>query len=853
MRRLSIIVIAVLIVSGLAYASVAPAVYAASTVTSPYTTPGEYAVTVPAGVTVLHATLVGGKGGGGDYLGATNPSNSVGGYGEAIQANLNVTPGETLYLEVGGNGLNASAIPANTAGGGGANGGGNGHGSFLGAGGGGGASDIRTCSVTAASCTGATDSLHSRLIVAAGGGGGGCCFGSVGSNGGNAGQNGQAGGTYGCAPGVRPGGGGGAGTASAGGAGGTAGSNAVAGSPGTFGTGGAGATFYEAGGGGGGGYYGGGGGGGANGCNSGGGGGGSSYTGGALTVESQTTDTTGQPLIHLTYLTGTSVISSANPSVFGQSVTFTATVTAPDGGVGTPTGTVTFYDGSTSIGTGTVNGSGQATLTTSSLSVGKHTITAHYGGDSNFNASSGSTEQAVTQTVNKASTTTTVTSSANPSVTGQAVSFTATVSVSAPGAGTPTGTVQFSIDGSPFGSPVPLNSSGQATSPSTSTLSVGVHTVSASYSGDANFTGSSGTLSGGQTVQQAPAITSASSATFTVGSPGSFTITATGSPTPSLTESGNLPAGVSFHDNGNGTATLSGTPAPGTGGTYPLILTASNGVGAPATQNFTLTVDQAPAITSASSTTFQVGAPGSFTVTSTGFPTPSLSESGALPAGVSFHDNGNGTASLAGTPGAGSAGVYHLTITASNGVGAPATQSFTLTVVAGSTTTTLTSSANPSSLHGAVTFTATVTSAGGVPTGTVTFQVDGVTVATVPLDSSGHASFTTSTLGVGTHTITAIYSGSSLYPGSSASIRQQVGYTICPIQLPFQGVTSGHIKIKLQLCDASGADLSSPNIVLTVVGVSPNPGVTPPSGTFSFIPLLGGTNGGYQYSVDATW
>ena len=90
----------------------------------------------------------------------------------------------------------------------------------------------------------------------------------------------------------------------------------------------------------------------------------------------------------------------------------------------------------------------------------------------------------------------------------------------------------------------------------------------------------------------------------------------------------------------------------------------------------------APAITSRSSATFTVGHPGSFTVTATGRPTPSLSESGALPAGVSFTDNGNGTASLSGTPAAGSGGVYHLTITAGNGVSPNASQSFTLTVQA---------------------------------------------------------------------------------------------------------------------------------------------------------------------------
>ena len=72
---------------------------------------------------------------------------------------------------------------------------------------------------------------------------------------------------------------------------------------------------------------------------------------------------------------------------------------------------------------------------------------------------------------------------------------------------------------------------------------------------------------------------------------------------------------MTFVNNGDGTATLAGTPAAGTGGTYPLIITAANGVGPNATQNFTLTVNAAPAITSAASTTFTEGQVGSFTVT----------------------------------------------------------------------------------------------------------------------------------------------------------------------------------------------------------------------------------------------
>ena len=142
--------------------------------------------------------------------------------------------------------------------------------------------------------------------------------------------------------------------------------------------------------------------------------------------------------------TTTKLTSSANPSVYGQSVTFTATVTASRPGSGVPTGTVTFSDGSTPLGSGTLNASGVATYTTTAfqLSVGSgQSIAAVYGGDVNFTTS---TSTALSQTVNQDSTTTSVVSSANPSVYGQPVTFTATVTANAPGSGTPTGTVTFS-------------------------------------------------------------------------------------------------------------------------------------------------------------------------------------------------------------------------------------------------------------------------------------------------------------------------------------------------------------------------------------------------------------------------
>jgi hypothetical protein len=99
-----------------------------------------------------------------------------------------------------------------------------------------------------------------------------------------------------------------------------------------------------------------------------------------------------------------------------------------------------------------------------------------------------------------------------------------------------------------------------------------------------------------------------------------------------------------------------------------------------------------PAITSANSTTFTAGSAGTFTVTTTGVPTPALSKTGTLPTGVTFVDNGNGTATLSGTPAV--AGSYPLTITASSSTTPNATQSFTLTVNGGSLSIALPSTAN---------------------------------------------------------------------------------------------------------------------------------------------------------------
>ncbi len=174
--------------------------------------------------------------------------------------------------------------------------------------------------------------------------------------------------------------------------------------------------------------------------------------------------------------TTTSVTSSNNPSAYGQSVTFTASITPSSA-----TGSVTFKDGTTTLGTITVV-KGQASLSTSSLAVGSHSITAVYSGDGTF---AGSTSQPITQTVNKANTTTLLTSSPNPSKRGQTVTFTATVSPSAA-----TGTVQF-LDGStPLGTATLSN--GQATF--AAKLGLGTHSITAQYNGDNNYNGSTSAI-----------------------------------------------------------------------------------------------------------------------------------------------------------------------------------------------------------------------------------------------------------------------------------------------------------------------------------------------------------------------
>ncbi len=185
-----------------------------------------------------------------------------------------------------------------------------------------------------------------------------------------------------------------------------------------------------------------------------------------------------------------------------------------------------------------------------------------------------------------------------------------------------------------------------------------------------------------------------------------------------------------------------------------------------------------PVFTSSGSASFMVLTNSSFTVTTSGFPIPTITESGPLPNGVTF----NG-AVLSGTPSPGTAGIYHDTFTAMNS-GGSATQTFALTIQAIPTSTSLVDlggATTPSFLGSSVTFTVAVTASSSVAGDTVILENAGAgnaTVGTGTLTASGNATITTTTLPLGTDSIFAVYSGDASFAGSqSPVVVQQVQNT----------------------------------------------------------------------------
>ena len=466
--------------------------------------------------------------------------------------------------------------------------------------------------------------------------------------------------------------------------------------------------------------------------------------------------------------TATALNSSANPSELSQPITFTATVSAASG---TPTGTVTFKDNAVVLGTGTLS-TGVATFVTSALSVGTHSITAVYGGDTNFAASISSS---LPQSVIQHATATALNSSANPSAFDQPVTFTATVSAAS---GTPTGTVTFKDNAVVLGTGT--LSAGVATFV-TSALSVGTHTITAIYSGDTNFAGSvSSNLT--QTVNQGTTNAALSSSLNPSIRSQSVTFTAT------VTSGFGTPIGsIAFKDGAttllnttlsNGTATYSTSSLVVGDHTITAVYGGSTNFAASTSAALTQTVNNNTTTTALTSSLNPSIHSQSVTFTATvsalvGTPIGSIAfKDGATTLLNTTLSNGTATYSTS------SLVVGDHTITAvyggSTNFAASTSAALTQTVNNNTTTTALTSSLNPSIHSQSVTFTATVSALVGTPIGSIAFK-DGATTLLNTTLSNGAATYSTSSLAVGSHTITAVYGGSTNFAAStSAGLIQSV-------------------------------------------------------------------------------
>lgn len=471
--------------------------------------------------------------------------------------------------------------------------------------------------------------------------------------------------------------------------------------------------------------------------------------------------------------TTVSLQSSLNPSIYGQQVTFTATVTSTSG---IPTGSVTFTDGSATLGSATlVNGVGS--LSTSALLVGTHSISASYGGDANHLPSNSA---GLKQAVNQGSTTTLLASSANPSYLNQSVTFTATVPTQFKGAAT--GSVTF-IQGTTTLASVPLTN-GLATYTTTYTTT-GTRSITATYSGDSNNLGSTSAVLK-QVVKSLPAATTTMVATSSspvfVGLSVTFTakVTSTYGPIPD----GEL---VTFSD---GTTPLAAVPLSGGLAAYSTsaLKAATHTIkaayaGDPTFKASTGSVKQVVNLYPSSTTTPTSSLNPSIygqsvtlmaTVTSTApsIPTGTVTfKNGTKSVGsASLNASGVATRTKTNLP-AGSlsiTAVYNGDSETAKSTSSPLAQ----TVNQATTTTALRSSRNPSTLGQLVKFTATVTSPTTTPTGAVTFMDGSNALGTVNL-AGGKASFSTSALSTGSHSITAVYGGTANIIGSVSAVLVQ--------------------------------------------------------------------------------
>ncbi|MFZ0958743.1 MAG: Ig-like domain repeat protein [Candidatus Sulfotelmatobacter sp.] len=465
----------------------------------------------------------------------------------------------------------------------------------------------------------------------------------------------------------------------------------------------------------------------------------------------------------------TVLASSLNPSNFGQSVTFTAAVSSASG---TTTGTVIFYNGSAVLGSVTLAG-GSALLSTRSLAAGSHSITAAYQGSAAF---APSTSSPLTQVVYSASTTTSVRSSANPAGVNKAVTYTATV-IGQDG-GVATGSVTFQDGGTTIATVAVY---GNQAAYSTTYSMAGVHSITATYSGDASNGGSvSASLTeyiGKEHFPTETILVTSGSPSF-VGQP--VTLMATATSIYGVIPDGEL---VTFYDDGTELGT--GTTASGVAtlaassliakthtlkATYAGDATFERSSGT-TTQVVNKYATNTTLVSSLNPSVYGQSVTWTATVTSTGPNTPTGS---VRLVGLGYAPLSGGVATF--TNAWLNAGTDAITAEYEGDVASATSASSVLNQVvnAASTTTVITSSDDPSTLGENVTFTATVTSSTGAhATGTVTFRADATVVATVPLDGIV-ATYSTATLGEGSYAITAIYNGATDFTGSQDTLIQSI-------------------------------------------------------------------------------
>ena len=559
--------------------------------------------------------------------------------------------------------------------------------------------------------------------------------------------------------------------------------------------------------------------------------------------------------------TTTTVTSSANPSGSGQNVTFTAHVRVVSPGTGNPTDSVTFLDGGTVLGVATLN-AGVATFPVSTLALGSHPITAVYGGDGNY---AGSGSSAINQVVNKATTITTTDSSVNPSTFGQSVTFTATVAPAGSGTGTPTGSVTF-FDGTTSLGTSPLND-GIATL-STSDLTPGAHSITSSYGGDSNFgVGTSAVVTQNVNEATTQVVVTPSPAASILGQ--SVTFTAVVTP---VSPGSGVPAGsLTFLD---GTIHL-GTMALSAGSAS--ISTSALTVGS---HSITAVYDDngqgflggtsSPVIELVGGTTVGLvssTSPSTFGTSVTFTATVAASAAGSsVPTGsVTFMD---GTQSLGSSP-VNNSGVASIStaslsggthsITAVYGGAsefAPSTSSVTHQVVnPATTTTTLHLSAAQSLFSQSVTFTATVAGSASTPTGTVTFKDGSTVLGTAPVSATGVATFSSTTLTVGAHSLVAAYSGSASYTASASSQQAlAVGQAATTTTLASSTSTAavGQIVTFTATVAAAAAGVGSPTGTVVFHDGSAVIGTAPVSGGVASL-SVGLSGGGAAHVIEATY